>query len=625
MSTADESLDAFVRRLAGLKYEDAQVVLRELDPAFVRDVMERLVTELSHEDKKKLSKLAQRMEQERRPMDEESLWKFIFEECGLKIPRKAVCEGHCAPFDFMSDVYFERGNNDKLAVGNRGSGKTQIMGALHAVNARTKKKYTSCTVGAVEAQSIRAYNFFRQQITQDKWKRLVAGQITMQKTAFEHGGTVEIVTGTITGVNSPHPILAHFDEVELLRPGVFDEALNMAQSKDGYRAMNVLTSSWKKPKGFVSSLIDESGRAQREGQSPPYEIYRWCVWETTEPCPHDCNSCPFSNVVKGEWEDGKERSFEGACKKGSPEEGKGKLKFTDGFVSIEDAVSRFRKLPRRVWEAQQESKRPTSEGLIYDVFDEDVHCVERWDPRPELGPIEMGIDYGGTDPHAANFWQTLRNEFRLPGGKVLPQGASICFDEIHLKDVGNWEYGRQINEKIEFWKAEHPDFEVEAFYGDPAARAGREDFAVLGNMGYGQNIRVRFAGHTQIDTRIAVVYEEMSNGMVYVDKIRCPEFMNEIGGYEYKETTGKPIEVDNHHMDAMGYRFWNRHVFSRGPRSKGGGPATAKRKRAITVQDGERRWDPATLGTVPPYDGRVDEEQRSPRIGSIPRRRHDPF
>ncbi len=619
-----QALDDFTRRIAGLDPEKAQEVLRELDPTFVRDMLKRMMTALPKDSQMKVMRAAKRMEISQKPTNDQELWEYIRDECELKIPRKAVCEGHCSPFDFLSDIYFERGNHDKLAVGNRGSGKTQVMGALHAVNARTKPKYTSCTVGAVEAQSVRAYNFFREQMMRERWMRLISGRIAMGKTEITGGGKVEIVIGTITGVNSPHPILAHFDEVELLREGVFDEALNMAQSKNGYRAMNILTSSWKKPRGFVSQLIDEVQRAEREGEVPPYQVYRWCVWETTESCEHDCDACPFSNVVKGEWEDGSKRTFESACKRGSPVPGTGKLKHTDGFVALEDGVARFRKLPRRVFESQQESKRPTMEGLIYDVFDEDRHWVERWDPDPALGVIDVGLDFGGTNAHAANFYQTLDHEMHY-GGKVLPQGAVIVFDEVHIEKVGNVEFGRAINAKIDFWQGEYPDFEVEGFYGDPAARAGREDMAALATMNAGASIRVRFSGHVDVDPRIALVYELMAEDMVYADRIRCPEWFEEIGGYERNPNTGKPVKESDHHMDAMGYRFWNRHARNRRVKTTNGdGPVGRSRPRAVQTRDEQRVWDPSTLGTVPEYHGSRDADN-TPAILAIPRTIRSPF
>lgn len=615
---------ALVKKLSGRPQAEVEQVMAALDPAFALDVLRALTQGMQPQDRKRVMKIAQGMERAHSPEDDDDLHDFVLRECGMRIPRKAVCDGHCAPFDLMADVYFERGNLDKLAIGNRGSGKTQIVGSLHAVNARTKPKYTACTVGAVEAQATRAYNFFKEQVTKEKWARLVKGRVLMSGTEFENGAKVEIVIGNISGVNSPHPILGHFDEVELLREGVYEEGLNMAQSKNGYRAQNVLTSSWKKPKGFVSELIDLTNRAKIDGNAPPYEVYRWCVWETTERCDHDCSACPFADVVKGTWEDGSPRSFESACKRGSPEPGVGKLKFTDGFVTLEDSLRRFRTLGKRMWESQQESRRPSLEGLVYNCFDEDRHAVERWVPDPALGSVDVGLDFGGSGSyHAASFWQQLDVEVQW-GEKRLPVGAHVCFDEVYFKDTGNVEFGRAVNARIEFWQSEFPDFEVDAFYGDPAAYAAREDFAALPTFGAGAPIRVKFVGHQDVEMGIALVFETISDDMVYIDRIRAEHTMDEIGGYERNSNTGKPVKDADHLMDALRYRFWTRHSRSRKPGRAGSGLRGATRPRAVTVSGDGRRWNPEAIGQMPEYHGAVEHDQ-TPLIAGSHRFPRDPF
>lgn len=582
---AEAALDEFVARLRALSSkEDVERALSPLDPEFLHAVLDRLAVSLGNEEREALRRVAVDLEDSRRPSTPDELWRFVAQECGHRIPRKAVCRGHDAPFDFMCSVYF--GSGDKLAVGNRGSGKTQIMGDVHSVNARTKPGFTAATVGAVEAQAKRCYGFFRQQVTKaGAWARTVVGKPLMAGTDTRGGGRVEIVTGTVSGVNSPHPALAHLDEVELLRPGVYEEALNMAQSildEEGnvrYPAANVLTSSWKKPKGLVTQLIDDAEAAARDGRRPMYEVFRWCVWETTAPCPHDCSACPFSDAVKGTWgRDGEEaepRTFESACKRGSPGEadGLGKLKFTDGFVPVEDAVGRFVKLSRRVWESQQESKRPTAEGLVYDCWDPDRHELSGWDPDPELGEITVGLDFGGTSPHSALFWQELRVDvdFTHPDGTVerIRQGTDVLFDEVYRAGIGNVEFGRLVNEKIERWKAQYQEFKVAAFYRDPAAAAAALDLATMQSVSapgddLARNIITRAAPKDTRDSRVGTVYERIENGWVRAD-IRCEGFLDELGGYEESPVTGLPRKRDDHAMDAMAYRFAGVHGSRRAP------------------------------------------------------------
>jgi len=612
-----DGIDTVIRRLAELTPERATEVLADLDPAFVRTVAARIVGRMDPDSRARIAHAARRMEAAYAPTTDDELHAYVRRETGLSIPRRSVCNGHHSPFQFVSDVYFERGNPDKLAVGNRGSGKTQDMGALHAVNVRTKKRYTSCTIGAVEPQALRAYGFFRDIVTQERWQGIVRGKITMGHTETTNGGRVEIVTGTLAGVNSPHPILAHWDEVELLRPGVFEEGLHMAQSKDGHRAMNVLTSSWKKPKGFVSERIDESEKAVREGVSPPYDVYRWCVFETTSPCEHDCSACPFSDVVKGLWEDGTPRTFESACKRGSPEPGTGKLKHTDGFVAVEDAVGRFRKMSRRVWESQQESRRPTMDGLVYDVWDEDRWGIDGWDPDPGLGVVTCGIDFGGNVPHACGWWQRLDVEVRH-GGVLLPQGADVLFDEVYIAKVGNVPFGQEINRRNRAWRERYPDFVVEAYYADPAANSARDDLRNMHAFVPGEEgIPTLAMGRVDVEERIALVYERMVDGLVFADR-RCENWYDEVSGYERNPNTGRPLKEDDHLMDSTGYRFWNVHARTRRGNRASGGPVGAARPRAVVMTERGRAWDPATLGVA---ERRSEMGYEVPLVASLSRPR----
>src|SRR5204862_6385303 len=141
--------------------EEVVEALRQLDPSFLEAAVRRLAHRTGPAGARRLAAAADQLA-DALPTDRESLYRFTVRETGLKIPRNAVCNGHCAPFDFFADIILEEGDADKLGVGNRGSGKTQIMGAAHAVNARCKPKWTGCTVGAIEAQAQRCANFFHE-------------------------------------------------------------------------------------------------------------------------------------------------------------------------------------------------------------------------------------------------------------------------------------------------------------------------------------------------------------------------------------------------------------------------------------------------------------------------------
>lgn len=497
------------------------------------------------------------------PTTDDQLWEAIRDWCGIEIPRVCVCPGHQAPFQFVADAYFERGLPDKLAIGNRGSGKTENVAALHAVNSRTKPDHEGASAGAIESQAGKAYRYFSGFTRRPGWEEVVdPRQVNLGRTEFRNGAIVAIVIATLPGVNSPHPNVAHLDEIELLRPGIYQEALNMAQSGNGYRGQNLLTSSWKLPRGLISQIKAEVAEAMREGVQASHDLYHWCVYETTQQCPHDCNACPFADVVRGRRQTGTDeagrpvtvpRTFEWTCKRGSPQAGVGKLKFSRGFASMDDAVRRFRSLSARMWESQQESRKPTAEGLVYDNFDEAQLCVEGWEPWPEYGDVVAGADFGGTNPFAVGFWQRLRAGVMLDG-RLIPEGSWVLFDEVYTTETsGNVEVGRAVNDRIGYWASQYPGFAVERIWRDPAAKAAAVDWGRLDSYGAGAALRTRRTGGARVEDRIGVVYDLIDDEKLYVDSERCPHFLDEIGGYEADPISGKPVKENDHHMDAMGY------------------------------------------------------------------------
>jgi ABC-type iron transport system FetAB ATPase subunit len=118
--------------------EELAAIVTDLEESDRVALLEMFAAHLGDEAAKQLNALVAEITQSYRPQTRAELWKMMRDECGIRVPRKAVCEGHCAPMDMAEDVYFERGNPDKFAIGNRGSGKTNIMGALHYVKSQAE-------------------------------------------------------------------------------------------------------------------------------------------------------------------------------------------------------------------------------------------------------------------------------------------------------------------------------------------------------------------------------------------------------------------------------------------------------------------------------------------------------
>lgn len=582
-----------LRRLAREPRERRIEVLRSMDPTVVRELLRAAAMRSPAEVRARIAAEARKRTDEYVPQDDDELWEFVRRETGYAIPRTAVVPGNRAPFELLADLFFERGLKDKLVIGNRGSGKTLTLAVFHSVSLRLKPKFTSATVGAVEAQAKRCYAVVKAVFKTRSWARFVLGGergVKMAGTEMLSGSKVEVVVGTMSGVNSPHPNVAHFDEVELFRPGVLEEGLNMAQGSNGYRASNVYTSSWKFVRGEVSRRIQEVREALAKGVRPPFEIYRWGVWESTKRCEADCSNCPYATFVRGDWgpEAGREdlppkpRSFESACKKDSPfvaEDGStlGKLKRADGHIDVEDSASRFVMLSRRAWESQQESQRPTAEGLIYSEWDEAAKDLSpEMEPEDALaypGRIWVSIDFGGTDPHAVGFWLETDAEIMVGDGRRVPKGASVRFAEVHAPGIGNVELGRRINRKllelgIDRFADESDGGRDVIFVADAAQKAGRLDLRKLGMNADDEEsddpelapINASPVPKPEVQARIGHVQSEIiGSDSLWVVGSACPGFLDEIGQYELNPDTGKPRGAD-HHMDEMGYHFWARHL-----------------------------------------------------------------
>lgn len=163
------------------------------------------------------------------PQTDDELWEWVRRETGFEIPRIAVCEDHSAPFDFIADGYFER-ESALFQVGSREMGKTLGVSILHYANSELKPGTESITFGAIEAQAKRAYEHVKSfvfTVDEDGIKTLkpqMDGEPLRSQTTWKTGSKIELIVGTASGVNSPHPQKVHADEVDLMEDNVWQES-----------------------------------------------------------------------------------------------------------------------------------------------------------------------------------------------------------------------------------------------------------------------------------------------------------------------------------------------------------------------------------------------------------------
>jgi len=155
---------------------------------------------------------------------------------GYNIPRKKVCVDHCAPFTFVSDMYFEKVRNS-IAFANRTGGKTLNIALLNQCDMTFKEECEIASAGSTKDQAAKMFQYFsrfhnRNQILYN----LYAREPIKTYSEYKNLSTIEIVTGSLKGLNSKHPQKLRLDEVELMDWEVLQEGFSMPESSDAIMA-----------------------------------------------------------------------------------------------------------------------------------------------------------------------------------------------------------------------------------------------------------------------------------------------------------------------------------------------------------------------------------------------------
>jgi hypothetical protein len=535
------------------------------------DEMLALLGELSEDDLQELLDAQNQLEErlnEEGPKNDDELHAWLKYELNIDIPKVAVCPGHDAPFTFLADLYFER-VEAALGVANRGGAKTFLVAVLHWLNSRFKPGCESCTFGAIEAQSFRAYAHLRNWIYDDdgNLKPTIVSSL-MRDTTFKNGSKIEVLGSTPDAVNGPHPQKAHADEVELMRDDTFRESRNMTVSKtlkDGrvYIPQDILTSTRKGPSGRVQQLIDEIEEALAHGYKPPRKLYIWCIKETSAQV-KNCQvarpdlpgkiKCPCHKIKRGEWEDGSPRTLDQVCN--------GDFSKSRGWQPYGDIVKQFTENDRETFEAQVLCDKPEMRWHYVPTWRDERHLVRNFRPDPQQGPIFMAVDWGGTNPHAVTWYQLLNNEIEVETWvqpergerrytKRLKEGTLVAFDEIYIAEIGNEKLGEMVKQAENRWKQIFgPSWSVHERYADPQGKAARMDWKAMG-------LRTAWRATREFEEHIKAIRAMFDDDLFVADGERCPKFVWEIKQWRIDERTGNQLDVNNHAMSNFRYAVAN--------------------------------------------------------------------
>lgn len=478
--------------------------------------------------------------------DELSLWIHVcLEKQGLtcnftRTPNHLQTDlpNTCSHLEYMCDAFFER-VGDCIVLGSRGSGKTLLFAAMLFLEALHKPGIELAHLGAIEDQAKRCYRYFRKMTDHPLFASCLAKQPTSTRAEFANGSVVEILVGTMAGVNGPHPQHSQIDEVELIDWAIMQEAFNMARSAKGYPSSTRLTSTRKKASGTMQRLLDE---APQRG----FKIYQWNLWDTIKTCPlteddrgrvtdqqelytfkndkgdqsscfvySSCLNCPMLPACRGQ----------AKTSNAGP----------NGVISIEDAIKNYRTLDREVWDAQVICVKPGRSNLIYDMFDPDYHIVDYTemlkDKYGEHYQYDFDTDievYAGQD---AGFGCPATVFLQVIDDPETGEQTVVIFDELYEKNIAPSKY------VSEFLLPKHDLYNVIEWFCDPS-----NSQQLMAEMELQDLYTV--PGLKNVDEGIDAMRALFSMGRLLIDK-RCKNLIWELGRYE-KQASGKPKKVDDH-------------------------------------------------------------------------------
>lgn len=545
------------------------------------------------------------------PQTDDELHEWLKQNLRLDIPRYSVCPDHQSPFEFFADVYFERLKveidgveypvNGALALANRGGFKTTSVAALHFTNCTFKPGCGCLSFGATAPQGMRTYANVEEWGYEhdpetgrrtDQVRDFLRDVPRKSHTEWRTGSEIEVVSGTEESVSGPHPQKAHADEIDQMLPGQWAQSRGMAVSRMATGPLpnfmahmngiippqNIATSTRNSLKGLMQELLDEIEEDLASGNIPRYIVYIWCIWETLAEVPM-CRSAPKEErearltalgrdpkelcichkVNKGKLkqtviEDGEEkeilveRTLDKVCA--------GKAFKGRGVKPYQDLITAFKENPPGNWVLQHECREGRDENVYIKDWDLTTYGIRNYEPRPEYGPIYMGIDWGGTNPYAVLWLQYLHVD--VPGWDFnydpvwLNKGIYVAFREIYAAstmDTGLLA-SRVIRIESEY-RDEYPGWNVRNRFADPQ---GRGDRLLFNRKGLKTTWPIKTR---QKEKFITAVQNLVIDDRFVVDTDQCEMFTEEVEVWQQNPNTKKEVDQMNHLMSAWRYAIAN--------------------------------------------------------------------
>ena len=484
------------------------------------------------------------------PNTKDALKNYVNSFLGMDVPDKKICEGHCAPMDYLwhsfssdyrsSSIPNPIPNPDCIVWANRGGGKTQLAAALTLLDCIFKPNCQVRILGGSLEQSSRMYEYLVN-FAEANFTDLIKDRALAGKCRFKNKSRVEVLTQSARNVRGRHVQKLRCDEVELFDEDILTAAQFVPNSKDGILASMEIISTMHRPYGLMQKAVAHA----QQNHTP---IFRWCLWEVIQKCTdRNCSQCPL-------WHD---------CQ--------GKAKNATGFLSIDDCIAQMQRSSRAAWESEMLCLRPSLENAVFAEFDPDRH-VKPVEYNPNL-PLYRAIDFGFVNPFVC-LWIQVDNDgvvrvideyIRTKATIDMHALAILSWGGTALPVLGHGRGGMPNDHGHAALRPCHPGaVNVAATYCDPAG-AGVNDVngssAVRELRKLGINCRYR---KSSILEGIELIRRALHDGRgesTLIISPRCKTLIESLRCYHYPDTTTIELPVKDgvydHPIDALRYFFVN--------------------------------------------------------------------
>lgn len=317
-----------------------------------------------------------------KPTDADWLHNWVYCYTGVKIARKAVCSGHCAPFDGFASQCLDR-LPVTLTVGSRGSGKSFLAAMSVHFTSRFHRRAKTRVLGGSAAQSQQIYDAIKA-IVMDGVGPLGNDEDSVEsllttEARYANGSEAKILACSPRSVRGPHVQTLKLDEVDEIPDDLRNAALGMCMAKDGLSAAIDMTSTWHNVGGPMTGLVERA----KAGEFP---LYTFCAFEVLERCPESrsgkqlekCPECPLFKWCH-------EERLADASK--PP-----KAKISDGHYTIDALIQKLTLGSERIFAADYLCRGPQADGIWFKNWSA-ANIAETAEFDPAL-PVHLAIDSG---------------------------------------------------------------------------------------------------------------------------------------------------------------------------------------------------------------------------------------